>query len=60
MTPTEANTRNIEVLILMTQVLWVLLAAIFVFGVPWLYELDQRLDRFESLHPEPVCEKCGK
>jgi Tfp pilus assembly protein PilO len=60
MTPTEANTRNIEVLILMTQVLlWVLLA-VFVFGVPWLYELDQRLDRFEALHPEPVCEKCGK
>jgi hypothetical protein len=60
MTPTEANTSDIKALYLGVIVLWALLAAIGIFVMPWLHELDQRLDRFESLHPEPVCEKCGK
>jgi len=60
MTPTEANTSDIKALYLMAYVLLALLAAIGIAGMSLLHELDQRLDRFEALHPEPVCEKCGK
>jgi hypothetical protein len=60
MTPTEANTSDIKALCIIGTVLWAVLTAFGIYAISGLHELEQRLDRFEALHPEPVCEKCGK